>query len=88
MMGPVHENDTRVRVNAMKKMLRSPVVRSAVESILFAHDEGRVMSNAPKKETANTTRSRKKIMLHTALVDNALSELAPNSAVMISPKAR
>ena len=88
MMGPVHENDTRVRVKAMKNMLSMPVVRSAVASILLAHFDGRRMSNAPKNDIANTTRSRKNMMLHTALVDKALSELGPKAAVTRSPRRR
>ena len=88
MIGPVHENDTSVSVNAMKNMLNKPVVRSAVESILLLHDEGSWILNAPKNDTANTTSNRKKMMLHTALVDNALRALAPNRAEIIRPRAR
>ena len=87
-IGPVQENDTKVSVNAIKNMLMSPVVRSAVASILFAHFEGNFMSNAPKNDMANTTSRRKNMMLHTALVDSALSELGPNMAVTIMPRSR
>lgn len=86
-MGPVHEKDTRVNVNAMKKMERRPVVRSAVASILFDHEAGSLMSNAPKNDIANTTRRRKKIMLHVADVESAFSELAPKIPVMSRPRA-
>ena len=86
-IGPVQENETSTRVNAMKKILRRPVVLSTVESILLLHDEGSVISNAPKNEIANITRRRKKIMLQMALVAMAFSALAPNMAVMISPIA-
>ncbi len=88
MMGPVHEKLTRVRVNAMKNMLSRPVVRSAELSILLAHEAGSFMSNAPKNDIANTTSSRKKMMLQVALVESALSELAPNMAVMSRPSSR
>jgi len=36
--GPVHENETNTRVNAIKKMDIIPVVESTFESILFVHD--------------------------------------------------
>ena len=85
MIGPVQEKDTSVRVNAMRKMLSSPVVFSDFWSILLLHDEGRVSSKAPKNEAANTTSSRQKKMLNSALVDSALSALAPKSIVTTNP---
>ena len=88
MIGPVHENDTSVRVNAMKNMLRNPVVLPARLSIWFDHDDGNVMSNAPKNEMANTTSIRKKNTLNTALVDSSLRALAPNARVIINPSNR
>lgn len=87
MIGPVQENDTRVSVNAMKKMPMRPVVLSARASIRLMNFEGSLMSNAPKNDTANTTSSRKKMMLQTALVDSALSELAPNRRVTTMPRS-
>ena len=87
MMGPVQENDTSVRVNAMRKMLSNPLVFSALLSTALLHDAGSVISNAPKNEAANTTSIRKKKILNMALVDKALSALAPKMSVMISPKA-
>ena len=87
MMGPVQENDTRVRVNAMKKMESRPEVRSADASIRLLHEAGSFMSNAPKNEMAKTTRSRKKMMLNVAEVESSLSLLAPKMAVMIRPSA-
>ena len=87
MMGPVHENDTSVSVNAMRKMLSSPLVFSDFWSILLLHDEGSVISNAPKNDAANTTSSRQKKMLNTALVDSALSALAPKSSVTTRPSS-
>lgn len=88
MIGPVHENETSVSVNAMRKMLSIPLVDDALLSTLFVHDEGRVSSNQPKNDRANTTSNRQKNMLNTALVASALSELAPKMAVMASPRAR
>ena len=86
-MGPVHENDTSTSVKAMKKMLSRPVVLPAALSILLLHDAGNVISKAPKKEMAKTTSNRKKMMLHIALVDRALSALAPKASVTIKPMA-
>src|SRR5574344_2928219 len=85
MMGPVHENDTNVSVNAMRNILSSPLVFSDLASILLLHDDGSVISNAPKNEAANTTNSRQKNMLNTALVDRALRALAPKSSVTTRP---
>ena len=87
MMGPVQENDTSVSVNAMRKMLSMPLVFSDFWSILLLHDDGCVISNAPKNEAANTMRSRQKNMLNTALVDRALSALAPKSSVTTRPSS-
>ncbi|GHT56814.1 hypothetical protein AGMMS49982_23850 [Bacteroidia bacterium] len=88
MIGPVHENDTSTSVNAIKKMLKMPVVVSALLSILLDHEAGKVSSNAPKNDTANSTSSAKKIRLNTALVDKSFSALAPNSTVTSSPSPK
>ena len=84
-IGPVHENDTKTKVNAMRKMLNKPVVDSALLSTALLQDEGNVISNAPKKLAANTTNIRKKRILKMALVDNAFKALAPNTPVIIKP---
>ena len=86
-IGPVQENDTNDKVNAIRKMLSNPVVASALLSTALLHFEGNVISNAPKNEAANTTNIKKKKMLNMALVDNALSALAPNIRVMARPNA-
>ena len=88
MIGPVQENETSVSVNAMRNMLSSPLVDEALLSTLFVHEEGSVSSNHPKKDRANTTSSRQKKMLNTALVDRALSALAPIIPVMARPRTR
>lgn len=86
MIGPVQEKDTSTKVNAMRKILSSPVVFSDFSSIFVDHEAGSVNSNAPKKEAAKTISSRAKKMLNHALVDSALSALAPKSKVTKSPK--
>ena len=85
MIGPVQENDTRVRVNAMRKMLSRPLVFSDFWSILLLQEDGSVISNAPKNEAAKTTSRRQKKMLNRALVERALSALAPKSMVTTRP---
>ena len=52
--GPVHENETKAKVKAIKNEPAIPPL-SAPESALFTQDDGRTISNAPIKETANTT---------------------------------
>ena len=87
MIGPVHEKLTSDSVNAMRKMLMKPLVSSDFWSILLLHYDGSVISNAPKNDAANTTSSRQNRMLNIALVDSALSALAPNSSDTINPSA-
>ena len=84
-IGPVHEKDTNANVKAIKKMESKPVVFSDFWSILFDHDEGSVISNAPKNEAANTTNNKQKKILNTALVANAFKALAPKSNVTANP---
>ena len=87
-IGPVHEKLTKTKVKAMRKMERSPLVLLALLSTLFVHDDGRVISNQPKKLRANTISSRQKKMLNTAFVERAFNALAPKRAVIASPKVR
>jgi len=87
-IGPVQENDTSTSVNAIKKRLPIPDEESALESIRFVHDDGRVRSNAPKNDMAKTTSSRKKKILKMAFVERLFSALAPKAAVTNNPIAR
>ena len=87
-IGPVQENDTSDNVNAIRNILNSPVVCSALLSTALLHFEGRVISNAPKNDAANTRSIRQNRMLKTAFVDNALRALAPKISVMASPRVR
>ena len=84
-IGPVHEKETKVKVKAIRKMLSKPVVCSALLSTALLHDEGKVISNAPKNEAANTTSIRKNRMLNTALVERAFKALAPKMSVTANP---
>ena len=85
MIGPVQEKETTTRVKAMSKMLRKPVVLLDLLLSAVDHELGKVISNAPKKEAANSTNMRKKIIFTTALVLSALSAEAPKMSVTSKP---
>ena len=87
-IGPVQEKETSTKVNDMKKILIIPVVESALLSNLLVHDAGNTSSKAPKKETANKTSNRKKIILKMAFVDKSFKALAPNKPVINNPITR
>jgi hypothetical protein len=87
MIGPVQENDTITKVKAINRMLMKPLVLPDLLLRAVDHELGRVISNAPKKDAANTTRTRKKIMFTTAFVLRALSAEAPKMSVTKSPNA-
>ena len=84
-IGPVQEKDTKASVKAIKKILSKPVVESALLSSLLVQDDGNTSSNAPKKEIAKTTNSRKNMMLKTAFVAKLFRELTPKIPVMSKP---
>ncbi len=86
MIGPVQENETRAKVNAIRNMLRSPLVFSALLSTALLHFDGNVISKAPKNDIAKTINIRKKNILNMALVESAFSALAPKISVTASPK--
>ena len=87
-IGPVQEKETSTKVNDMKNILIIPVVESALLSNLLVHDAGNTSSKAPKKETANKTNNRKKIILKMAFVDKSFKALAPNKPVISKPITR
>ncbi len=84
-IGPVQEKDTNTNVNDIKKILNIPVVESALLSNLLVHDAGNTSSKAPKKETANTTNSKKNRILKIAFVDKSFNALAPKMPVINKP---
>ena len=57
--GPVQENDTIISVNAIKNIPKSPPEFEAL-SALLAKLAGIVISKAPKKDMANTKKTKKK----------------------------
>ena len=60
-IGPVHENETITVVKPMKNAARIPPL-STFESARVTQLFGRRISNAPKNETANTTKKTKNIV--------------------------
>ena len=58
-IGPVQENETSARVNAIKNIPINPPFLEA-ESALFIHVFGRFISKAPKNDTANKISRTKK----------------------------
>ena len=79
-MGPVQLKLTSTRVSARKNTPRRPPL-SLLESALVVHFEGKVISNAPKNDAANTMKITKKMMLGSQWVDSQLKM----SAVTVSP---
>ena len=75
-IGPVHENETITVVNPIKKAARVPPL-STFESAWVTQLFGRIISNAPKKETANTTKRRKNMLFGIQWVLNAFANPAP-----------
>lgn len=86
MIGPVHEKLTNESVKAIKKMLKKPVVASALLSTARVHLEGNVISKPPKKLAPKTTSIKKNKMLNTAFVERSLSALGPQMLVTMRPK--
>ena len=86
MMGPVQEKLTSTNVNAIKKMLKIPVVLLAFLSTAVFHFDGRVISKPPIKEIPKMSSIRKNKMLNTAFVARSLSADAPKMAVITNPR--
>ena len=79
-IGPVQENDTSTSVRAIKKTPARPFL-SLPLSALSVHFEGRVISNAPKKEAAKAMNITKNSRLGSQWVESQLKM----SAVTASP---
>jgi hypothetical protein len=88
MIGPVHEKETKVKVNAIKKIATIPLAFSALLSTAVLHEEGKVISKAPKKEAAKITNIKKKMMLKMAFVESEFRALAPKIKVMAKPSTK
>src|ERR1019366_8391351 len=66
--GAVHENDTNTNVSAIKK-IPEKLLWLAFESTLLVHDEGNVISKAPKKDIPKIMNNINTKILKAALVD-------------------
>ena len=86
MIGPVQEKDTITNVNAISNMLRKPVVLLDLLLSAVDHELGKVISNAPKNDAANSTKIKKKMIFTTALVLSAFNADAPKISVTNKPK--
>lgn len=64
----VHENETKTKVSAIKKIPENELVL-AFESILLVHVDGNVISKAPKNEMPKTINKTKTNKLKAALLD-------------------
>ena len=83
-IGPVQEKDTMASVSAIKKMppkLPTP----ALESVLLVHDEGSVISKAPRNEMPKMMKIIKKKRFAIQLVDSEFNALAPKMADINTP---
>ena len=85
MIGPVQEKDTITNVNAISNMLRKPVVLLDLLLSAVDHELGKVISNAPKNDAANSTKIKKKMIFTTALVLSAFNADAPKISVTNKP---
>lgn len=86
MIGPVQENDTNTRVNAMKKIPTYPPL-SDFASILLTKELGNVISKAPKNDIAKIRSNKKNAKLNHTLVERECKAPAPNISVTPNPKA-
>ena len=86
MIGPVQEKDTITNVKAINRILRKPVVLLDLLFNAVDHELGRVISNAPKNDAANSTKIRKKMIFTTALVLSAFNADAPKTRVTSKPR--
>ena len=84
-IGPVHENETIAKANAMNKIPTTPPL-SAWSSTVFAQELGNIISKAPRKDAAKITNKTKKRILNHTLVDKAFSASAPKIQVTNKPK--
>src|SRR5574344_295760 len=84
-IGPVQEKETKTVVKAMKKATIYPPL-SAPLSLLFIHEEGKVISNNPKNEKANAINIRKKIRLGIQCVEITYMASLPNKSVRTKPR--
>ena len=84
MIGPVQENETTTSVSAIKK-IPAKELTPALLSALLAHEEGSVISKAPRNETPNKTNKAKNTMLAIQLVARLFKAAGPKINVIKKP---
>ena len=81
----MHEKDITASANAIKKIPTNPFLEDFLSNE-FAHELGRLISKAPKKEKANTPNKTNIKKLNQILVAKAFNTPEPNSMVIKIPK--
>ena len=88
MIGPVHENETRAKVKAIKKIPTIPPL-SAARSERLTQDEGRVISKAPKEAYCKDRQAvEKKKMFIQGLVDKRIQGIGAKNDRHCQPNKR
>src|SRR5690606_37037275 len=85
-IGNVHEKDTTAKAKAIKKIPATPPLLAPL-STLFTQEFGNIISKAPIKEKANTTKAINIIALKVTPVENSYIALLPKRAEMAVPKS-
>ena len=85
-MGPVHENETKARVKAIKKIPIKPPLSEAL-SVLFTQDVGSCNSKAPRNEAPKIINRRKNPILKYTLVAILFKASAPKTDDTPTPRA-
>ena len=84
MIGPVQENETTASVSAIKKIPRKFPV-PALLSAFVDHDDGSVISKAPRNEMPNARNNAKKTRLAIQLVARLFKAAGPKINVIKNP---
>ena len=84
-IGPVHEKLTKLKVKPIKKIPRKPPLFEA-SSALFTQLDGNVISKAPKKLAAKTTKRAKNAKLNQGFVAILFKLSAPNMRLTARPR--
>ena len=84
--GAVQENETNTNVSAIKN-IPEKLLRLALESALFVHEAGNVISNAPRKEIPKKRNNKKTKILKMALLEIWYKVSFPNAMVSSKPSS-
>ena len=81
----MHEKETSAKVKDMKNKPIKPLLFDSA-SILFTNAAGKVISKAPKKESAKMSSKAKNNRLKVALLAASFKAEVPNNRVITKPK--